>query len=417
LEWYGEATMAPSHILIIEDEKHARLTLSLALRQAGYRISLAGNGKEALEMIEASVRKPEPLDLLISDIQMPELDGLEMIDRLQEQGISIPVIGISGFGDKELVVELLRRGCRDYLDKPFTPEEVVARVEKVLRQTEAVRDAEEVRCRRIREDRLCIQQEIDNYKERFERLSKQLDSAVDAYHGIMKSPAQTKRLPLAWRHRSLAGLGGDFFAIQDIEIGCDILLADVAGHDVAASYNAVLIKTFFDENCRKLMDLQTFLRLLNLHLFDKGKRGQLITAIFLRLDLESKKGYVAAAGHPPLLIAGAHCRPRLLEVEGSGLGAAEHVDFSIHQFQLEPGDRYFLYTDGVLAARRPDSPSGEELGAAGLMALLQQVKRKMIDEAVRAIWEGILTYCSQTPADDLSLIGLEIPGDVEEGHV
>ncbi|MDA8164857.1 MAG: SpoIIE family protein phosphatase [Desulfobacteraceae bacterium] len=403
--------MNPTHILIAEDEKHARLTLSLTLRQAGYRISVAGNGREALEAITASTRGPEPVELLISDIQMPDLDGLGLMDGLRQRGIAIPVIGISGFGDKNLLMELLRRGCRDYLDKPFTPEEVVARVAKVLRQSEAVREGDAIRFRRLRKDRRRIRRQIDDDRERFEELLRQFDSAVDAYRAIMNGNTRSDKLPLASRHLPLTGLGGDYLEIRETEVGCDILLADVGGHDVAASFNAVLIKTFFEENCRKLMDLQTFLRLLNLHLYDRGQKGRPIAALFLRLDLEGGKGYLAAAGNPILVAAGAGCRPpRVLQAEGSSLGEVEEIDFSIRQFPLAPGDRHFMCSDGVAAALAAGH-SGGEGETAGLSDLVREAGGKPIALAVQNIWETVLASCGEQPADDLTLLGLEIPGE------
>lgn len=121
--------MAP-RILIAEDEKHIRLALSLLLRQEGYEVELAADGGEALRRL--SLPDAPPCHLLITDFQMPELDGIQLIDRLQEQRITIPVIVITGYGNREVARRVTSRHCAAYLDKPFQPDDILRRVADVL---------------------------------------------------------------------------------------------------------------------------------------------------------------------------------------------------------------------------------------------------------------------------------------------
>lgn len=401
--------MTDVHVLIAEDEKYARHTLGLALRMAGYQVTMAEDGQEALDKLLELATGPAPVDVLITDIQMPRLDGLALMDRLRERGIAIPVVGITGFGDKELVVDLLRRGCREYLDKPFTPQDILSMVDKVMRQDQVVRYAQESRIRRLEIDRFKMQQEVRKYKENFERLWRQFDSAVDAYRRLISETRGTDKVPLAWRNRPFAGLGGDYLSIQDTEVGCDFLLADVAGHDMGAFYNAVLIKSFFEENIDKIMDVRSLFRLLNLHLLERGKNERLVKAIFLRLDLENRQGYVTSAAHPAMIMQpGQAGVPRQLPVEGSVLGIFEEVDFSVHRFPLISGDRYFLYSDGVISARPAQALNGK-LGFEGLIKLIERNQGKPIKAAVRETWKQVLAHCGQKPQDDLVLVGLEVP--------
>jgi len=129
--------MTKARILIAEDEKHTRLALHLVLRQAGFSVILASNGRDAYEKIRQQPLD-SPINLIITDFKMPELDGLGLIDKLQEAGIPIPIMVITGYGDKELLRQLHKRGCASYIDKPFIPTEVLSRVVAVLPQTEAV---------------------------------------------------------------------------------------------------------------------------------------------------------------------------------------------------------------------------------------------------------------------------------------
>ena len=81
-----------------------------------------------MEKIRAAQTGDLPIDLLILDIQMPGVTGMELLDDLNRLRIEIPVFVITGYGDKAMVVELLRRGCREYLDKPFEDQEFLCRV-------------------------------------------------------------------------------------------------------------------------------------------------------------------------------------------------------------------------------------------------------------------------------------------------
>ncbi len=124
--------MNNNQILIADDEKHTRLALHLVLRQAGFEVVLAKNGRDAYEKIQQTVAQGSTISLIITDFKMPELDGLGLIDRLKADNITIPTIVITGYGDNNLALELQDRGCAAYLDKPFIPEEVLNRVETVL---------------------------------------------------------------------------------------------------------------------------------------------------------------------------------------------------------------------------------------------------------------------------------------------
>jgi len=125
--------MIAPRILIAEDERHIRLALSLLLRQEGYEVEMAANGGEAFRKL-ARQQDADPFHLLITDLQMPELDGLELIDRLHEQLITIPVIVITGYGNREVASKVTSRRCATYLDKPFQPADILRRVADMLRR-------------------------------------------------------------------------------------------------------------------------------------------------------------------------------------------------------------------------------------------------------------------------------------------
>lgn len=126
--------MAPPapHVLIVDDEEGFRFGAVVALRRAGYRVSEAGNGREALGKILSARDAGDPVRLVVTDIRMPEMSGIDLIDALRERGVGTALCAITCFGDRELLSRLAEKGCPDYLEKPFEPGDLLSRVERIL---------------------------------------------------------------------------------------------------------------------------------------------------------------------------------------------------------------------------------------------------------------------------------------------
>lgn len=124
------------HILVADDEQNTLLTMQFILEVANYKVTTAENGQEALGKILKAKDNGSPVDLLITDIQMPCLTGLELIDELNRLGIDIPILVITGYGSEELVMELTRKGCNQYLGKPIDDEELAKCVSILLEKGE-----------------------------------------------------------------------------------------------------------------------------------------------------------------------------------------------------------------------------------------------------------------------------------------
>lgn len=116
-----------THVLIVEDEHLIARLIEMSLTRAGYDCTVAGDGRTVADLIEEN-----DYDLALLDIMLPGLDGYELLDYLRPQGV--PVIFITAKGTVKERVEGLRRGADDYIVKPFVVEELLARVESVLRR-------------------------------------------------------------------------------------------------------------------------------------------------------------------------------------------------------------------------------------------------------------------------------------------
>ena len=124
--------MIKRRILVVDDEDNLRTMLVAALKFEGYDVTDAHNGREGLRAVKES--KP---DLIVLDVMMPELDGLAMLRRLRETGDRTPVIFLTAKDTSADAVQGLGLGADDYLAKPFSLEELVARVEAVMRRVDS----------------------------------------------------------------------------------------------------------------------------------------------------------------------------------------------------------------------------------------------------------------------------------------
>jgi len=119
--------MISKPILIVDDEKNIRLTLSQALETLGAEIDTAANGEEALAKL-----KGREFGLILLDIRMPGMDGMEVLRRVREIRPDIRIIMITAYGTIESAVEALKLGAVDFLQKPFDPEEIRELVSRVM---------------------------------------------------------------------------------------------------------------------------------------------------------------------------------------------------------------------------------------------------------------------------------------------
>lgn len=116
-------------ILVVDDEKNIRLVLDQCLSEEGYQVETAVSGEHAVEKFAAG-----PFDLVLLDMKMPGMDGIEVLRRIKRTAADVPVIMVTGYGSIETAVETMKLGAVDYLRKPFTPDEIRAAVGAVVQR-------------------------------------------------------------------------------------------------------------------------------------------------------------------------------------------------------------------------------------------------------------------------------------------
>lgn len=125
--------MAKTRVLIVDDEPNIRDLLATSLRFAGFDIQTAANGTQAVEAVVES----EP-DIILLDVMLPDMNGFSVTKKLRSSGIQAPILFLTARDETEDKITGLTVGGDDYLTKPFSLDEVVARIQAILRRTKAI---------------------------------------------------------------------------------------------------------------------------------------------------------------------------------------------------------------------------------------------------------------------------------------
>lgn len=374
-------------LLLIVDDDPRYVRLASLILEADYRILGATGGKHALDMLQ---NEPLP-DLILMDVQMPEMDGFELCRTLKAnpRTRNIPVIYLTGQIEAEDETSGFEAGAVDYIHKPFSRSVMRSRVKTHITLREA----------------------HDQLTDQLATIAAELELARELQQSIL--PSEAPRMPgvtMAARYLPMAAVAGDFYdfiAIDESHVG--ILIADVSGHGLPAALIASMLKISLAGQAPHAFDPARVLAGMNQSLCGKFKR-RYVTAAYVFLDLEKGMVRYAGAGHPPLLLCSKREGQAKEFVEnGLFIGPFAEAKYSSAEFQVGVGDRLLLYTDGILEFRNPE---GEEFGGARLIDFLatnQQLDaNQFADGLIRHLpeWAGQSSELPQL--DDMTLIVIDI---------
>jgi phosphoserine phosphatase RsbU/P len=407
---------SPAGILVVDDTPANLQVLAGMLKDRGYKVRPVPGGKLAL----AAARR-DPPDLILLDINMPEMNGYEVCDHLKADDAlrGIPVIFISALTEPLDKVRAFATGGVDYITKPFQMEELHARVETHLK------------LRRL-------QTELEEANRRLEaangRMSRDLAAAAKIQATFL--PREAPRVPgldFAWAYRPCDELAGDGLNVVPLGGGrVGLYVLDVSGHGVAPALLSVTLSRLLsapsDPSSILVRDAdgggrvdatppaEVAARLNRLFPFDPATE-QFATLLYGVLDAATGEFRYVAAGHPGPVHLAAGARPVALASPGFPLGLAEDA-YAERTVRLAAGDRLYLYSDGLPEAM---SPAGEPYGDARLLAAVGRGRSAPLATAVAALQAEVELWCGPTgPRDDVSIVavGLSVapsPGRTHPG--
>jgi sigma-B regulation protein RsbU (phosphoserine phosphatase) len=338
-----------TRVLVVDDHAMNAKLLTVSLGRLGYEVDQADSGGAALARLQA-----DPPDVVLLDVVMPDLTGLEVLRRIRldpEHG-DLPVILVSGLGETEDIVEGLKLGANDYVTKPINLPILHAR----LATQSALKRARDA----LKRTAALLASELD-------RQADELRVAGTVQRSILPAdPPDTPGLTTAWCYEPASEVGGDLYDVIGLSGGRTFLfLADAMGHGVQAALVASTLKGTLAAYLAGATDLPALMRRLDRAVGDLFE-DRFVTAAACVVDPSSRRIRYVLAGHPPILV---HDGQGVRELRSGGLplGTQAGVEFREGETELEPGSGLLLYSDGLTESVCPE---GRQLGVKGLTQCL-----------------------------------------------
>ncbi len=358
-------------VLIVDDSRAQRRVLSLALERAGYQVSEAASGEEALALCRAG-----SFDFVISDWVMPGMDGLELVRQFRR----LPrdrygyVILLTSKSEKTEVADGLDCGADDFLSKPVNPGELRARLragERIIGMQDEL----------LAKNRL-VRATLDELQALYDSLDRDLIEARKLQQTLVRDRDRRFAGGRATLLMRPAGhVGGDLAGFFEIAPGrIAIYSVDVSGHGVAAAMMTARLAGLLsgsspDQNIaltggeqgRDAWPPEAVAARLNRLMTEEFRVDQYFTMAYAEIDLASGRVMLVQAGHPHPALMRRDGEVRFLGAGGMPVGLIAGAGYERIEVTLDPGDRLFLVSDGVTEC---PTPEGEELGEAGLARML-----------------------------------------------
>lgn len=381
-------------ILVVDDEPRNVKILQIQLNARGYTVYTAADGLEALDIVEK-----EMPDLILLDINMPRMDGFEVVKRIRTNEATefIPIVMITALRDtRENRIKSIEAGADDFIGKPFESLEVLARVRSLLR----------------------IKQYQDTLAKHNARLEEELQMARSIQEILIPQDGvqELSGFRIASRCCPEMAVGGDFFDIWEIAPNrLGVFISDVMGHGVSAAFVTVFIKTVLAEFQQQIEDNPgDLLEILNTRFNDliSSRVFMFATAFCGIIDLNKEELVCANAGHsfPFLYNADQQTYQSIGDKNtGNGLGIWQESVYETMRYPFDRSSRVFLYTDGVYEVK---NPQGEEFTVERLEKLVYACMRQPAAKLIANISEAIDVFTDICPKeDDLTLIAIEVAGE------
>ncbi|MGM3388258.1 SpoIIE family protein phosphatase [Stutzerimonas stutzeri] len=352
-------------LLIIDDDDVVRASLAAYLDDSGFRVLQAPNGPRGMELFDA-----EHPDLIICDLRMPQMDGLELIRLVTERQADLPVIVVSGAGVMSDAVEALRLGAADYLIKPL---EDLAMLEHSVRRAL---------------DRSRLRLENRRYREQLETANRDLQASLHLLQEDQDAGRQVQMnmLPdtpcsiddFQFSHLIIPSLylSGDFvdyFRVDEHRIG--FYLADVSGHGASSAFVTVLLKfmtTRLLYESRRGGVLREFKPSEVLDHINRGlincKLGKHVTMLGGVIDQERNLLHYSIGGHLPMPVIYTEGQARYLEGRGLPVGLFAEATYDNYEIELPASFSLTLLSDGILDLLPGETLKEKEAGLPGLVA-------------------------------------------------
>ena len=375
-------------ILVVDDEPDLEplmlQRMRRSIRAGRYTFVFAHNGIEALEVLQ----QEEDIDMVLSDINMPQMDGLTLLEQIPKVDPNVRSVIISAYGDMKNIRTAMNRGAFDFVTKPLDFEDLQVTIERTLRNMAEWREA------LISRDKLVA-------------LQNELDVARSMQQSIL--PTRFPDHPsykVYGKMQAARNVGGDFFDVvylDDDRVG--ISVADVSDKGVPAALFMMSSRTLLKGAAIGAYTPGPVLKEVNDLLLEDNENGMFVTVLYAVFDPHTREFTYANGGHNSPVVIHKDGSSTLLPLTGGiALGLFPDLEYVENTVTLAPGDTVLLYTDGVTEAMNSEN---EEFGLEPLYKLFGANPPNDPEQATVAVFEAINDFAGDTPqSDDITCLVL-----------
>ena len=382
-------------ILSVDDELDLEVLLTQyfrrQIRKGEYEFAFAHNGLEALQKL---LETPD-FDIILSDINMPEMDGLTLLAKVNElKNPAMKCIMVSAYGDMDNIRSAMNKGAFDFATKPIDLDDLSRTIEKAIEQVRYIRESQQEhnQLESIKNE-LAIAGEIQQtILPRSFPPCPELTEVVDIYASM--TPA-----------KDVGGDFYDFFQIDDERIG--LVIADVSGKGVPASLFMAVSRTLLRATALRGVSSAECLTYANKLLCKESLDSMFVTVFYGIYHYKTGMMDYTNAGHnPPYLLRGGRTVECLPVASNFVVGVFDDIEFESNTLTFGIGDTLLLYTDGVTEAFNDKREQFSESNLQDILASMHE--SSSAKEVVTSVLQSVKTFSGDYPqSDDITLLSLQ----------
>jgi len=386
----------PEKIMVVDDEPDLesliRQSFRRQIRNGEFEFVFAGNGLEAL----AKLLEFPDIGIILSDINMPEMDGLTLLAKVNElRKPSLKTVIVSAYGDMENIRTAMNRGAYDFVTKPVDFTDLETTIRKTMNDLEMLRNMQ-----KEHDQLIAIQQDLS--------VARNIQQAI--LPKTFPPFPNHNEFEIYASMNAAKEVGGDFydfFLIDNERLG--FVMADVSGKGVPAAIFMAVSRTLLKATALKGITPGECLNHVNNLLCPESISSMFVTLFYGILNIKTGEVIYANGGHnPPYHLYKDGSVKELALTGGIALGIMDDLPYNMNTFQLNPGDGLFLFTDGVTEAF---NAADELYSEARLEEKLRGLKDKGAEEIAKAIVEDVHEYSTGVQqSDDITVLAIKYLG-------